>query len=120
MNLQLSNATFSAARGCLIQIDGFAADIKTKFGLLWQGVCSIVALNPADSDKAEALLISPCGQDGAVFGCNEPRLVELAARHSAWLNDETNAPWADTTAVPLEPLEAAMAFQQYLGTLNPA
>ena len=118
--MNLSNATFTAAAGCQIQIDGFAADIETKTSLLMQGVCSITALNSADSDKAEALLTSPCGQDGAVFGCNEPRLVELAARYSAWLNDDNNAPWADTAAAPLEPLAAAMAFQQYLNTLNPA
>ena len=110
--MNLSNAIFTAARGCLIQIEGFAADIETKTSLLMQGVCYITALNSADRDKAEVLLISPCGQDGAVFGRAEPRLVELAARHSAWLNDDNNAPWADTTAVPLEPLAAAMALQQ--------
>jgi hypothetical protein len=118
--MKLSNATFTALRGCQIQIDGFAADIETKPAMLLDGVCSITALDPQHWGKADALLTSPCGQDGAVFGCNEPRLVELAARYNAWLDDDTNAPWADTAAEPLSPLQAAMAFQQFLSTLNPA
>ncbi len=119
MNPKLSNATFTADRGCLIEIDGFMADIETKTSLLMQGVCSITALSPMNFDKADALLISPCGQDGAVFGCSEPRLVELAARHRAWLDDDAGAPWADTPAAPLEtPAAASAALMQYLGTLN--
>jgi hypothetical protein len=120
MNPKLSNATFTAARGCLIQINSFAADIETKASILCDGVCIIAALDPKDGDQAEALMISPCGQDGTVFGCSDPRLVELSARHQAWLNDENNSPWADTTAAPLPPSEAAMALQQHLINLNPS
>ena len=118
--MNLSNATFTADRGCMIQIDGSLADIDTKTSLLWQGVCTITALDAADRDKVEGLLISPCGQDGGAFGCNEPRLVELAAHYRAWLDDDKNSPWADTAAAPLEPLAAAMALHQYLSTLSPA
>lgn len=35
--MNLSNATFTADRGCMIQIDGSPADIDTKTSLLWQG-----------------------------------------------------------------------------------
>jgi len=72
--MNLSNAIFTADRGCLIQIDGAPADIDTKTSLLWQGVCTIIALDAADRVKVKGLLISPCGQDGGAFGCNEPRL----------------------------------------------
>jgi len=118
--MNLSKATFTAMSGCHIQIEGIPADIETKPAMLMDGVCFITALSPADAAWVESLNTSPCGQDGAVFGCNEPRLVELAARYNAWLSNEKNAPWADTTAAPLTPLDAAMAFQQYLSTLNPS
>ncbi|WP_395737427.1 hypothetical protein [Prosthecobacter sp.] len=118
--MTLSNATFTAVRGCLIQIAGMLADIDTKLSLLREGVCSIVALNAADAEALYELMATPCGQDGTSYGCNEPRLVELAARYRAWLDDDKNAPWADTTATPLAPVDAAMAFQQFLATLNPA
>lgn len=119
--MKLSNATFTALQGCQIQIDGFAADIATKTSMLMEGVCSIIALNPQYWDRADALLTSPCGQDGTVFGCNDPRLLELAARYDAWLNDDEAAPWADTQAAPIaDPVEAAIAFQHNLSTLDPS
>ncbi len=118
--MTINNITFTAQSGCLLNIDGWPACIESKAALLMQGVCIVTALNAGDAAKADDLMTSPCGQDGAVFGCNDPRLVELAARHYAWLNDDTNAPWADTAAAPLSPLDAAMAFQQYLNNLNPA
>lgn len=119
--MKLSDATFSATRGCIIQIDGMSCDINTKRSLLMDGVCFITALDAKDAEKVDALMLTPTGQDGTLFGCNDPRLVELAARYDAWMFDDEAAPWEDTQAAPIaDPVEAAMAFQRHLSTLDPA
>lgn len=114
--MKLTNATFTAQRGCLIEIDGWPADIETKPALLCDGVCHITALNAADRTKAEDLLISPCGQDGTVFGCNAPRLVELAARYWLWSQGDDFTEKSET--VLSDPLAAAIMLQQHLAKLN--
>lgn len=119
--MTLSNAQFSA-QGCFVTIDGWRADVSSKFSLLLAGLCAPRAVDPGDADKARDLRASPVmdesGEPVGMYACNEPRLVELAVRH--WLWSQGND-FADKPAeVHADPVAAAMALQQHLSTLKPS
>lgn len=115
--MNLSDATFST-RGCFVTIDGWRADVSSKLVLICAGLCNVRAEDPNDAGKADELLYSPVGDTG-VMACNEPRLVELAARHWSWLNSEAKD-FPDTPAdVLTDPVKAAAGLQHHLAILNP-
>jgi hypothetical protein len=114
--MKLSKATFSI-NGCFIDIDGIPMNIASKVELLRQGFCWVSAMSAEHEQSADDLRISPCGQDGNVFACAEPQLVELALRYYAWLN--TGISWLDVEQEALLPVAAAIVIQQHLSTFHP-
>lgn len=113
--MNLSKARFTPD-ACLISIDGTPMNIASKSSLIEQGVCWVSAMKPEDEPEADALRISPCGQDGNVFACAEPQLVELAQRYHFWLNSDAHPSGIEVEA--LTPVAAAAAMQRHLIILN--
>lgn len=110
--MNIGKVTFSTERGCLVEIDGWLANIETKTEMLKQGVCHVTAVDAAHSPDAEDLLYSPCGQDGTVYGCPEPVLVELAMRYAEWQDGREEA--AEEPAAALPPQAAVNAMQRWM------
>jgi hypothetical protein len=110
--MNIGKVTFSVERGCLVEVDGWTANIETKPAMLKQGVCHVAAVDAAHSAEAEEMLYSPCGQDGTVYGCPEPELVELAARYADWLEGRDEA--GDETVSALRPEAAVVAVQRWM------
>lgn len=108
--MKIGQATFTATNGCLVDIDGWRADIETKLTMLQQGVCNVSAESFEDSPKAGALMDVGCGDDGMTPGCDNIQLVELALRYFDWVNNSANAPWADTVMAGLPASEAMQEF----------
>jgi hypothetical protein len=114
--IQLSHATFSAL-GCLVEIDGWTADIDSKRSLLLLGLCNLAADDADDQPKADALSTAAVDGDD-VLACNEPRLVDLAMRYRDWLDDpqkKKTADWAATPAdIAADDAAASLAVLQWL------
>lgn len=110
--MKIEQVIFSVERGCLVEIDGWLANIETKTAVLRQGVCHVAAVDAGHSPDAEDLLYSPCGQDGTVYGCPEPVLVELAMRYAEWMEGRQEG--AEEPTAALSPETAINAVQRWM------
>ncbi|MCA1963840.1 MAG: hypothetical protein LDL31_07840 [Prosthecobacter sp.] len=109
--MTLSNAHFTA-NGCLVTIDGWMADVSSKLSLIEAGLCSVVALDFQRTEMADALSCAPFG-DG-LYACDDPRLVELAARYWDWSNSDGHSFEDMPVSVITDPVQAAIALQAWL------
>lgn len=120
--IQLSNAIFSAL-GCLVEIDGWSADIDSKRSLLLLGLCNIAAGDPDNQPKADALSTAAVDGDD-VLACNEPRLVDLAMRYRDWLDDSAKKEpeeWASTPAeIAPDDAAASLAVLKWIAKNQPS
>jgi hypothetical protein len=112
--MHLSQARFTVFH-CYVTIDGWPADIETKLSLLMEGVCSVKCQDMEHDEQARALHQTRCGQDKNVFGCNDPRLVELAARYRLW-GDAGGGP--DEEVEILDEPAARVALMRHLAVLS--
>ena len=91
----VSNPVFTAARGCLVEINGWRADIQTELPLLRLGLCTVTPVDLKNAHEAAELM--PRDMDDA-DSCGDPVLFDLAIRYHEWRNDANHAPWPDTPA----------------------
>jgi hypothetical protein len=112
--MKLTDALFTL-NGCFVSIAGMRAEVSSKWTLLEAGLCNVAAVDPINAGKLEALNDTPFADTG-VMVCNEPQLVELAARHWTWLNDDQAAPWDDLKTETLPVQEARAALMTWLAT----
>jgi hypothetical protein len=117
--MKIGKATFTALRGCIVEIDGWQADIETKQAMLADGVCNVRALDLQDQPKADSLMTAVAG-DGQTPGCDNLQLLELAAHYYEWSNGGKLESWKDMVFDPLPEKEAAASFGVRLARiLNP-
>lgn len=110
----IRNAVFSALRGCLVEIDGWQADVSTKLSLLNRGLCNVYAMETEFETNAERLM-SAFVEEWDIRGCDDPILVDLAMRYFDWSNDASQAPWPDTLIEPeADPLDAFDAGTRWI------
>lgn len=108
--MHLTNATFTI-HSCLVEIDGWMADVSSKWSLIEACCCNVNAMDAENWEKAEDLHYSPVGDTG-IYACSYPPLVELAARHWLWTNGD--GPWDDVPVEIKSPLRAAMDLSSLL------
>lgn len=116
MKAVLSNAYFGAD-AATVNINGVVVCVDTKHELLAESLCLVTG----DRDISKLMNNVSTPQDPEVLACDDPRLVELAARYYLWSNSADADPDAPE---PQEILQdeisagvALRAHQQKLGAM---
>ncbi len=91
----VTNAVFTSLSGCLVEIDGWQAEIDTKQSILLRGMCIVKAVDFDFTKHADRLMTCHVA-DWDNYACDDPVIVDLAMRYRDWSNDDQHRPWPDT------------------------